>query len=201
MLSGCLFSFSAPAFSQSVDVDFGSTFSGLDGLYYANELGARYQVGNDAVMAVGYFGDIGVNSSFSDYLGDFNMLVFAPFVGNTLSNGYITASGNFTENVIAEDPYIFIFSGISDYADAASANSFSIFSDSGWSFSAPASPTPSETTLLAFQPDTILIGDFLNVADGFQLNAAPVPEPSHFALAFGLIGLGVVVWRRRRERG
>jgi len=51
---------------------------------------------------------------------------------------------------------------------------------------------------LVFTPGSgnlnVLIGD----AGSIQLNTIPVPEPAHFAAVLGLLGLGFVVYRRRK---
>lgn len=44
-----------------------------------------------------------------------------------------------------------------------------------------------------FQPYTVIVGD------SGSITLTAVPEPSHYAAALGLLGLGLVIWRRRRQ--
>lgn len=51
---------------------------------------------------------------------------------------------------------------------------------------------------LVFTPGSNNMDILLGTAGSIQLTTIPVPEPAHFAAVFGLIGLGIVVYRRRR---
>jgi hypothetical protein len=196
--------FCGPLSGQSISVDYGSFFSGSDGLFFANASGQRFDTGNDAVIAVGYFGNAVANSTFSEYLADFNLVTSSNFSGNATSPGYYAAgdsglSGPAITAATGEVPYVMIFAGINDFSNASSATEYIVYRDTGWAtFPVPDVSDPT-LNLQTYQPDTIVIGSLNNVADGFEMNTVAVPEPSHFALAFGLIGLGVVVWRRRRK--
>lgn len=189
---------------QSINIDYGSIFSGADGLFFADSSGQRFGTGNDAIIAVGYFGNALNNNSFSEYLADFNLVTSSNFDGNVSSPGYYQAgdsglSGPTISAAQGEVPYVMIFAGISDISNASSATEYLVYRDTGWAlFPAPNTPA-ADLNLQTFQPDTIVIGSLNSSADGFEMNTVAVPEPSHFALAFGLIGLGVVIWRRRRK--
>ena len=112
----------------------------------------------------------------------------------TLEFGNAATAGTSFEN---QDLYLTVFklSGDSSILSPDWTNVFEVgvFRDSNWDFGSLSSPQDT-LTLRTEQVDKFLIG-----SQG-SLVLAPAPEPSHFALAFGLIGLGVVVWRRRRER-
>ncbi len=57
---------------------------------------------------------------------------------------------------------------------------------------------PIGTTIIAFTTtakwDLIKLGEL----GSFHLVPIPVPEPAHYAMFLGLLGLGFVMWRRRR---
>jgi hypothetical protein len=197
--------------AANVVLNYGSTNDGSIALMFADETGTLFDPSGTGLMALGYFGEIGSNTSFSDYLSDFTLVDETPFNGNAAFAGYLEVLNvpNF-DNLPDVKPYIFIFSGIGDFANAGDATGFSIFTDSSWS-NYP--PQPDELavadTLVLFaslEPDTIVVGDIAPAVvppapiGGFIITAAEVPEPSHFALAFGLLGLGLAVYRRKLRR-
>jgi hypothetical protein len=189
------------ASAQTTTIDFGSTFVASDpfpALYFANDAGTRYDTGNDAVLAVGYFSDIGSNVSFSDYLSDFTMLGFESFVGNQSAPGYLTAATSTSLDVSSQTPFLLVLAGISDYSNAASATSFAVVGDSGWSYLAPATPPSPSNLLTTIAPDNVVVGSLNTVSDGNQVNNVAVPEPAHYAALLGALGLALVMWRRRR---
>jgi hypothetical protein len=189
---------------DSTDINYGSTFDGatFDGLFFADSTGARYDSrANVGLLAVGLFGDLGSNSTFSEYLADFTSFGFSNS-GSVSSPGYWQGSSNVVGNYSASTPYVVVLGGIDDYANASSATSISIYTDTGWSIAAPASPTASATNLLTLQPDTIVLGSLNAVSDGYEMvgvATSAVPEPSTYAALLGALALGFVVYRRRRS--
>lgn len=187
--------------AQTTTIDFGSTFEpsgSFPALFFADDSGTRYTTGTDGVLAVGYFGNIGGNSTFSEYLADFNVLGSISFVGNQSGDGYLTASASTALDVSTQTPFLLILAGISDYSNAASATSFAVVGDAGWAYLAPNTPPSASNLLTTIAPNNVVVGNLVSVPDGNQVNNVAVPEPAHYAVLFGALGLVLVMWRRRR---
>lgn len=183
--------------AQSLDIDFGSTFdsSSFDPILFADASGNPF---TNAVITVGYFGDIASQSDFSGYLGDFTQIGSATSFSAT--PGYQPASASTTLDVSGESPFVFVLGGISDFANASTATSYSIFGDSGWGTLPAGAVPPAVANLLTLTPDNIVVGSFTASGDGGTLSAVStvaVPEPSAYALLGGLLALTCVMLRRR----
>ena len=180
--------------AQSLDIDFGSTFDSntFDAIYFADNSGNPF---TNAVITVGYFNDISSQSDFSSYLGDFTQIGSATSFSGT--PGYQPASTSTTADVSGETPFVFVLGGISDFADASTATSYSIFGDSGWGTLPAGAIPPAVANLLTLTPDNIVVGSFAASGTGGTLSAVAVPEPSAYALLGGLFALACVMLRRR----
>lgn len=181
--------------AQSIDIDFGSTFDSttFDPILFADDSGNPF---TNAVITVGYFGDISSQSDFSGYLGDFTQIGGATSFTGTA--GYQPASVSTTLDVSGETPFVFVLGGISDFADASTATSYSIFGDSGWGTLPAGAVPPAVANLLTLDPDNIVVGSFAATGSGGgTLTSVAVPEPSAYALLGGLLALGCVMLRRR----
>lgn len=182
--------------AQSIDIDFGSTFDSVtfDAIYFADASSNPF---TDAIITVGYFGDISSQSDFSSYLGDFTQIGSATSFSGT--PGYQPATTSTTTDVSGETPFVFVLGGISDFADASTATSYSIFGDSGWGTLPAGAIPPAVANLLTLTPDNIVVGSFAASGTGGTLSAVStvVPEPSAFALLGGLFALTCVMLRRR----
>ena len=192
-------------YSQDSEAEFGSTFVGSDGLFFADNSGSRFdQAGTQpGLLTVGFFGNVGSNSTFSDYLNDYTQFGSeSDFASNATGDGFMTAnSGKVTDPeasaAVGETPFTMLLGGVSNFGNASSATSFSIFNDSGWSaISAPSSPT-AFFDFKALQPDNIIEGSIGSVSDGFEIQTTPVPEPSTYALLLGVSALVFVMVRRK----
>ncbi len=171
---------------------------------------------NDSVAAIGYF--TSTPTSWSANVDIFNDFVF-------LAQGYIenygpgeiypgdfnnTATNTDVSAAIGETAYFAVFKGITDTANYASATEFALLSSSTWdTFNGTnQDPVPAIPLQLAFTIGRSAIGAGVFVGtevddtrfepgEGFNYyTAIAVPEPSTFALLFGLSALLFVARRR-----
>ncbi len=189
--------------AQTTEIEYGSALqTDFTALFFADTSGTLLSDSNNGVIAVGTFSSINDNMTLDDWRQDFSLIDFFNFDGiEAPFEGFGFASFQSESDLSAQTPYIFYAVGINDWADITSANvsSFGIFTDSTWSFAAPASPTPSSSDFRQkADPDTILVGSLVSNPSGFQINASPIPEPSALHL-FALGSLGFLLRRRRRS--
>jgi hypothetical protein len=186
--------------AQSINVDFGSTFDGTTfaGLFFADSTDTLYN--SNGLITVGYFGNIGGQSDFASYLADFTQIGSETAFG-AADNGYLSASASTFADVSGQTAYVLVLGGVTDFANAASATSYSIFGDSGWAALPAAGTPPAVANLLTLAPDNIVVGSFAASSTSGTLSGittTAVPEPSTFAALAGLCALGAVMVRRRR---
>ncbi len=180
-------------YSQATTIVYGSTFlpeEPYPGLFFSDSFGNRFQTGNEAVLALGYFTETPGWQNFPDALASFNLIHEIPFGGNTTSPGYLTAATTASLDLSSTYPALLILAGVRGFEDAGSAGSIALVSDSEWSFLAPAIPNSITSLQTTIEPDRILFGQFIPVEDGFEIQTVPIgiPEPAHFTTVTVLLG-------------
>ncbi|MEM9226482.1 MAG: hypothetical protein AAGA45_00800, partial [Verrucomicrobiota bacterium] len=113
--------------------------------------------------------------------------------------------------VIGKIPYIWVLADITtfDQASVLSVAEHAIISDTTWqsgnspgTIPAGSSPTPTLYSISEVAPNDIAFGT--NVPNGgvgpgsSKILTAAIPEPSHYAVGFGMVTLLMVMLRRRR---
>ena len=163
----------------------------------------------------------GSSQSIDSLLSNFNVLASGSFddVATTpvIWSGYLSVSNpNLLETagVAGSTPYMLTLGGVNKWADALNATEIGLFTDSSF----PVVPsgglvTPESYNITTLTYDNILIGgsklsddlsSYANYAAlanaGFTANiytSKAIPEPSTYALFFGVFSLGFVIWRKR----
>ena len=173
---------SSPGFADgTVDVTYGSTFSGSEGLFFVDSNLAGFDSSNVGVLAVGYFDssfDVPAESKrlvaegLDDFLANFNLLASTNFDA-AASPGYYTNVGTFSEQSVGSRPYLMTLEGIGSFSEASSATAIGLFTDSHFS-SLPNGGDPIGTpydlaTTISF--DTVLLGWHVSASDFFDGNA------------------------------
>ena len=159
----------------TVDVTYGSTFSGSEGLFFVDSNQAGFDSSNVGVLAVGYFDssfDVPaeskrlVDEGLDDFLANFNLLASTNFDA-AASPGYYTNVGTFSEQSVGSRPYLMTLEGIGSFSEASSATAIGLFTDSHFS-SLPNGGDPIGTpydlaTTISF--DTVLLGWHVSASD------------------------------------
>lgn len=173
---------SSPGFADgTVDVTYGSTFSGSEGLFFVDSNHAGFDSSNVGVLAVGYFDssfDVPTESKrlvaegLDDFLANFNLLSSTNF-DDAASPGYYTSVGTFSEQSVGSRPYLMTLEGIGSFGEASSATAIGLFTDSQFS-SLPYGGDPIGTpydlaTAISF--DTVLLGWHVSASDFSDGNA------------------------------
>ena len=192
-----------------MSIDFGSTFdnsSSFPALRFADADGVRYDTalpgGQAGIITVGYFDDIDAQTTFVDYLNDFTKVgAESSFVAG--ADGYLQTATSTTTSIPADaKPCVFVLGGVNDFANAASATSYSIYSDTDWSNFPISNNFITTLNLLKLDPDDLVVGSLVSVSDGFDLVASSVnksvPDTSTDTLLFsGLFMLSFYIIIRR----
>ena len=223
ILLASLFAFVSTLSAQiySADITFGYDSSVFDdGTYdsvgdtwgrFFDSTGTTPLASDDSVAAIGYFtteptswsANIGVLDDFV-FLTQGSVEVFAgtPYPGdfNITSTNVDVSAGR------GETAYFVVFKGITDTANYASATEFAVLSSGVWSqlngSLAPAPPTPLVYTVGRTAIGTgVYVGTEVDDSrfdedEGFNYYTTVVPEPSTFALLFGLFALFFTARRR-----
>ncbi len=173
---------SSPGFADgTVDVTYGSTFSGSEGLFFVDSNQAGFDSSNVGVLAIGYFDssfDVITESKrlvaegLDDFLANFNLLASTNF-DDAASPGYYTNVGTFSEQSVGSRPYLMTLEGIGSFSEASSATAIGLFTDSHFS-SLPNGGDPIGTpydlaTTISF--DTVLLGWHVSASDFSDGNA------------------------------
>ena len=165
----------------TVDVTYGSTFSGSEGLFFVDSNQAGFDSSNVGVLAVGYFDssfDVPTESKrlvaegLDDFLANFNLLASTNF-NDAASPGYYTNVGTFSEQSVGSHPYLMTLEGVGSFSEASSATAIGLFTDSQFS-SLPYGGDPIGTpydlaTTISF--DTVLLGWHVSASDFSDGNA------------------------------
>ena len=193
-------------YSQTLNIEFGSTFSSSDGLYFTDQQGIRFPSNGSfpASLSVGYFAEAPITGqSLSDYISNFQLVGDSQSFIDGTSPGFFSASTTVTGTEAStpggNQAYVFVLGGVDSFSSAAEASSYGLFSNSsGWDISSLSGSSSAATdTFRTLQPDTIIAGNLISVSDGFEFQA--IPEPSAYATILGLLGLGYAVFCRRRR--
>ena len=184
----------------TVTVQYGSflkdgTFESLD---FMDSSGLRFSPSNPGLISIGYFDSDPLSlGSFSDLLSNYTSL--GESSGWVSQNpGFIQPSSDYSNSTPqGETAYSFVFGGISDFSNASSASSYSVFRDSSWASFADGSATPVALVYQTLEPDTVVAGNLVPDGSNFELQA--IHEPSAYATILGLLGLGYAVFCRRRR--
>ena len=185
----------------TVTVQYGSFFDGdnLESLDFTDSSGLRFSPSNPGLISIGYFDSDPLSlGSFSDLLSNYTSL--GESSGWVSQNpGFIQPSSDYSSSTPqGETAYSFVFGGISDFSNASSASSYSVFRDSSWvSFVDGSSGLPSPLVYQTLDPDTVVAGNLVPDGSSFELQA--IPEPAAYATILGLLGLGYAVFCRRRR--
>ena len=161
----------------TVDITYGSTFSGSEGLFFVDSNQSGFDSSNVGVLAVGYFEssfDVVTESKrlvaegLDDFLANFNLLASTNF-DDAASPGYYTNVGTFSEQSVGSRPYLMTLEGIGSFSEASSATAIGLFTDTKFS-SLPYGGDPIGTpydlaTTISF--DTVLLGRHVS-ASGFS---------------------------------
>ena len=207
--------------SQTLSVQFGSTFAGTTASIFSNELKVGY-VKADAsdLLAMGYFSDgynvatgaagITDSASLSTFLGNFTPMHSDNF-GNATADGFFPASNpSVAEQAVGKTAYVMTLADVSSWANASSATEIGLFTDASFTIPAGAEPTPADFDIRALTYDSVVLGQqhlgetltgaFAGMTGNVYASQAignAVPEPSTYALFLGVFSLGFVIWRKR----
>jgi hypothetical protein len=208
--------------SQTLSVQFGSTFEGATASIFSNEAKVGY-VKSDAsdLLAMGYFSDgfdistgaagITDSASLSTFLGNFTPMHSDNF-GLATADGFFSAgNANVAEQAVGKTAYVMTLADVSSWANASSATEIGLFTDSSFgSIPAGAEPIAADYIINTLTYDSVVLGKqhlgeaLTGVFDGMTGNVYAsqaignaVPEPSTYALFLGVFSLGFVIWRKR----
>lgn len=144
-----------------------------------------------SLMRVGFF-DVEINDLTVSELLDPSLVepLFTEFTS------FSSSLGNFLDtdlNLLATNPLEQIYIWVFNASDPNLATEYGIFTSTGWT-----SPNDGGSlNMLSSEIDETKVGT-TDESTPTNYLLTPVPEPAHFAVIFGLFGLGVVIWRRRR---
>ena len=207
--------------SQTLSVQFGSTFEGTTASIFSNEAKVGY-VKSDAsdLLAMGYFSDgynvatgaagISDSASLATFLGNFTPMHSDNF-GNATADGFFPASNpSVAEQGVGKTAYVMTLADVSSWANASSASEIGLFTDAAFTIPAGAEPTPADFDIRTLTYDSVILGQqhlgetltgaFAGMTGNVYASQAignAVPEPSTYALFLGVFSLGFVVWRKR----
>ena len=115
-----------------VSVTFGSSFEGEDASIFTTSDGKGLDSANSGLLAFGYFND-GFDAAAAAEFGDtsslishFNLLKSSTF-DSVSAAGYLSTGGTYVQNGVGLKPYLFLLSGITDFAKADSSRVWSVF--------------------------------------------------------------------------
>lgn len=146
-----------------------------------------------SLMRVGFF-DVNIdwNSYSESQLLDVSFIetLFTGFTSFTSSLGNFQASDL---NLTTTNPNQQLYAWVFNSPTPETATEYGIFTAATW-----LSPNDGGTVnmLPSAIDETVVGSEDGSTPTNYLLT--PVPEPAHFAMVFGLLGLGVVLWRRRR---
>ena len=154
----------AAAGSGDITISYGSAFAGADGNIFGTAAGTGFDAGNQAAIALGYFNtgfDLDANVQSEDVtalLADFNILHSTNFSA-AAAPGFLATGGTVAAAGVGEKAYIFVASGVSDFASASSASEYGLFSDSALDIIPDGgSPVPSDWSIARLTYDNVLLG-------------------------------------------
>ena len=151
--------------SSQLAVTYGSTFEGADGSVFSNSAGTKFDVSNKGLLSLGFFNsgfDVEAESqagNLNNVLANYNILHSDSFSAAP-APGFLTTGGSVSENGSGKTPYLFVFAGVDDVADIATATEHGLFTSSSFAVIPDgASPVPVDYTLSSITFDTILMGE------------------------------------------
>ena len=210
-------SYIASAQDPKVSITYGSTFD-LDtgiGSFFGNDTKTLFDQNTKGLLSAGYFNDgfdvsaevanVTDSSSLVSFLSNFNSLGSDSFNSPT-SAGFFTANTTYIEQGKDKTAYLLALDGIDSYSNLSSATGIGLFRDASFD-PLPAGSDgalPIEYSIARVSYDTIELGEaFLGelfAGTGNLYTTQAIPEPSTYALFFGIFSIGFVYWRKRSAK-
>ncbi len=202
----------ASAFAQTTTFRFSGTVTSV-----GSELGSTVQVGNayeaDFTFdpAVALFNNMGAMAIYKSTLSEIRITtgsglltwsVSTPLSNNT-NNGFTVNNNNGGSDSIVFSTGPGLLAGPSLNGNAVVSHNFTLRDNTQAAFSSVAipnalNPASFPTKVLRLYFDGNLPADEINFnVSTIEKNPSAIPEPSTYALAFGLAGLAGALWRRR----
>jgi hypothetical protein len=172
--------------------------SNIDIQIIAIESTGQYLQSNQSTLAdgsllrLGTFDDVALGNLTAGQLADFSTVdgLFTEYATFTSSGGNITGVQNIPFPGTSGDA---LYTWVFDSNDTGTANEYGIFNSSSWL----SPPDGGTANLVSISIDNIVFGSSAGSGPADYLLAA-VPEPATYAAIFGVLGLALVMWRRRR---
>lgn len=209
ILSAILIVVCSTASAQLLNIQYGSNFesvSPFEAFGFQDSSGTAFSSDlNPGLLAVGWSDGFAGNTTFQEYLDDFNMLGTVTF-GVSGNQGFLNAQASnvSTAGIVGETPYILTLKGVTNYSNASSATEFGIYNATSWG-TIPAGGSPVATfydtrSIFASDVDNVITGSLAvgaGPSGGGAFRTTAVPEPSSGLLA--ILGVSSFLFFRRRR--
>jgi len=213
--------------AQTVSATFGSKYDAASNTasIFSNEAKVGFDSTTTALFALGYFNDgfsvateaasITDSASLTTFLGSFNVLHSQSFSDATAAGFFTPGNSSIAEQGAGKDSYIMSLAGVTSWDQGGTASEIGLFRDAATFGTIPAgaSPTPADYNIESISYDTVILGKeylgesltgaFAGVTGNIYASQAigqAVPEPSTYALFFGIFSIGFVYWRKRTSK-
>ena len=140
--------------SSQLAVTYGSTFEGADGWFWgSNSAGTKFDVSNKGLLSLGFFNsgfDVEAESqagNLNNVLANYNILHSDSFSAAP-APGFLPQEAVYPKTDQGRPPYLFVFAGVDDVADIATATEHGLFTSSSFAVIPDgASPVPVDYAL------------------------------------------------------